>query len=213
MGGYGSGRRSGKTTVETCRALDVNKLQRAGQLEAGAAGQWVWRCDDAEIARIAFFVEAGRITLEYRWQDSCTNWVPVTEAINLTYVDCSFGGVRPYFECPGVVNSSPCRRRVGKLFAAGRYFLCRHCYRLGYESQCEAPQDRLLRRANKLRMTLGGPLGAMYGIPARPKGMWQRTYLRTASEIERCERQADLIYLSKYHYALSPQERERLLDG
>ncbi len=213
MGGYGSGRRSGKTSVERCRALGVNQLQRAGLLEAGATGQWVWHCDDAEIGRIGFTLEAGRITLRYCWQDRFEKWLPVLEGINLTYVDCHFGGVRPYFECPGVVNARPCWRRVGKLFAAGRYFLCRHCYDLGYDSQSEPPQDRLLRRADKLRMTLGGPLGAMDGIPARPKVMWQRTYHRTASEIERCERQADLIALNKYHYVLSPQERERHFSG
>jgi hypothetical protein len=30
-----------------------------------------------------------------------------------------------------------CGKRVAKLYALGRYFLCRHCYRLAYDSQSE----------------------------------------------------------------------------
>ena len=49
-----------------------------------------------------------------------------------------------------------CRRRVGKLYGAGRYFLCRHCYRLAHASQHEDEWGRALRRANKIRRRLGG---------------------------------------------------------
>lgn len=74
----------------------------------------------------------------------------------LTYAPCNFGNKRPYFICPGVVDGRACGRRTGKLFSGGRYFLCRHCYNVAYTSQSEARYDRMLRRANKLRIELAG---------------------------------------------------------
>lgn len=88
------------------------------------------------------------------------------------------GGSRPWFACPGVVNGVTCGRRVAKLYGAGRYFLCRYCYGLAYSSQSETASDRALRRANKVRMRLGGDPGMLSPFPKRPKGMHLRTYER-----------------------------------
>lgn len=56
--------------------------------------------------------------------------------VRLEYTECNFGGERPWFRCPGVVDGEECNRRVGKLYCPpGRdLFLCRHCYDLGYTS-------------------------------------------------------------------------------
>src|SRR5471030_196284 len=85
---------------------------------------------------------------------------------------------RPYFVCPGVVNGVACGRRVAKLYGPGRYFLCRHCYRLAHASQSEGALDRVLRRANKIRQRLGGDPGMVAPFPPKPKGIWWRTYER-----------------------------------
>ena len=114
----------------------------------------------------------------------------------------------PNFRCPGIVNGLRCGRRVGKLFSGGRYFLCRHCYSITYSSQSEPVYDRALRRANKLRMALGGEPGTAHFIAPKPKGMWHRTYQRHRNEITRSERQADLHFLSKYGHILSQEELE-----
>ncbi len=58
-------------------------------------------------------------------------------------------------------------RRVGKLYGPGRYFLCRHCYRLAHASQSENVSDRALRRANKIRKRLGGDAGTDAPFPRR----------------------------------------------
>src|ERR1700729_3074598 len=109
---------------------------------------------------------------------------------------CRFGGARPYFACPSVVNGIACRRRVTKLYGPGRYFLCRHCYRLVHASQSEGGLDRTLRRANAIRQRLGGDPGMAAPFPPRPKGMWRRTYerlRRRTFEIEmRAEEAMDL---------------------
>ncbi|MGC1505788.1 MAG: hypothetical protein WA782_16790 [Sulfitobacter sp.] len=208
MGGYGSGRPSSKQKAEECRSLDVNRFHREGCLRPGHAANWVWWRDKEEVGRIGYRAEEGRLVLDYKVRMYGGDWEPVKQNVNLTYVDCHYGNKRPYFTCPGVVNGRPCCRRVGKLFSGGKYFLCRHCYRIGYASQSEARHDRLLRRANKMRMALGGEPGTAYWIAPKPKGMWQRTYQRKRFEIEWCENQADRLFLSKFSHLLSKEERE-----
>ena len=79
---------------------------------------------------------------------------------------------------------------MAKLYGPGRYFLCRHCSRLTYASQSEGTRDRLLRRANKIRMRLGGEPGMLSPFPEKPRGMWQTTYERLRQTTFAAERQA-----------------------
>jgi hypothetical protein len=115
----------------------------------------------------------------------------VAEAVRVARVPCRFGGCRPYFLCPGVVDGVACGRRVAKLHGAGRYFLCRRCHRLAHASQGEAAWDRALRRANKIRARLGGEPGMASPFPDRPKGMWRRTYARLRRRALEAEMLAD----------------------
>jgi hypothetical protein len=90
-----------------------------------------------------------------------------------------------------MVNGIACGRRVAKLHGPGRYFLCRHCYRLGHASQIEDPWDRALRQANKIRQRLGGEPGLAAPFPRKPKGMWRRTYERLGNQVFEAETLAD----------------------
>ena len=167
MGGFGSGRPSGsgRDTVEACRSLDVNRLHREGCLRAGWAGGWQWTRDGEQVASISLRAEADRLHLTYRVRIGGGDWEDVAETVRIVRVACRFGGARPYFVCPGVVNGVACGRRVAKLHLSGRYFLCRHCYRLAYASQSEDAWDRALRRANKIRQRLGGDPGMAAPFP------------------------------------------------
>jgi hypothetical protein len=93
--------------------------------------------------------------------------------------------------CPGVINGVSCARRVAKLYGAGRYFVCRYCYRLAYASQGEGEWDRAVRRAGKIRQRLGGEPYARDMFPKRPKGMWRRTYERLRQRALTTEMLAD----------------------
>ncbi|MEH6738276.1 MAG: hypothetical protein V7695_07005 [Sulfitobacter sp.] len=208
MGGYGSGRTGNKQKAEHCRSLDVNKMRREGCLESGWSGNWVWSRNGQEVARISGRAEHCRIILNYSVRQNGSDWEPITQTVNTTQSDCNYGGQRTYFLCPGVVNGRNCGRRVGKLFSGGRYFLCRHCYQIAYSSQSEARYDRMLRRANKLRMALGGEPGTAHWIAQKPKGMWQHTYKRKRFEIEWCEGQANHLFIAKFAHLLSAEERE-----
>ena len=180
MGGFGSGRRngSGRGTVEASRAIDVNRLHRENCLRAGWMGAWQWLHSGETTASISLRSENDRLHLTYRVRIGGGEWEDVAETVRIVRVGCRFGGARPYFICPGLVNGVACGRRVAKLHGPGRHFLCRHCHRLAHASQSEEAWDRKLRCANKIRQRLGGDPGMAAPFPPKPKGMWRRTYER-----------------------------------
>jgi hypothetical protein len=112
-------------------------------------------------------------------------WEDVEETVRIVRVPCRFGGARPYFICPGAANGISCGRRVAKLHAAGRYFLCRHCYRLAHASQSES-------RWEALPYFVGAPQCPISPVwPPRsrrsPKGMHRRTYDRLQEKVYEAE--------------------------
>ena len=193
MGGFGSGRPSGsgRDKVEHSRSIDVNRLLRQGCLSAGWMGCWQWTQDDEKVASINLRAEQDRLHLSYRARIAGGEWETIEEPVRVVRVPCRFGGARPYFICTGLVNGGDCGRRVVKLHGPGRYFLCRHCYRLAHASQSEGPWDRTLRRANKIKQRLGGDPGMAAPFPPKPKGMWRRTYDRLREEAFDAEMRAE----------------------
>ena len=193
MGGFGSGRPSGsgRDRLEDCRFIDVNQLNRKGCLRPGCAGDLQWTHAGKEIASINWRAESGSLVLSYRASIRDGDWEDIAETVHIVRVPCRFGGMRPYFVCPGLVNGIVCGRRVAKLHGSGRYFLCRHCCRLAHASQSEDRWDRMLRRANKIRQRLGGDPGMFALLPSRPKGMWKRTYERLRHQVFDAEMRAD----------------------
>jgi hypothetical protein len=193
MGGFGSRRPSGsgRDKVEHCRSIDVNKLNKAGCLNPGWTRGWQWTRDGEQVASINLRAEPDRLHLSYRVRIAGGEWENIEEPVRIVRVPCRFGGARPYFICPGVVNGIACGRRVVKLHGPGRYFLCRHCYRLAHASQSEGEWDRALRRANQIRQRLGGDPGMAAPFPPKPKGMWRRTYERLRAQAFEAEMFAD----------------------
>ena len=105
-------------------------------------------------------------------------WEDVRERVALEWTACNFGGKRPWFLCPG----ADCGRGVAVLYGPGRYFLCRHCYDLRYESQREDKPHRALRRAQKIRERVGGNTNMREPVPEKLKGMHHDTYMRLCWE-------------------------------
>lgn len=122
--------------------------------------------------------ESGRVRLMYtttQWDGERREsdyWIP------LETTPQPFGGRRWWFVCPRT------GRRASKLYLPnGAFtFAARQAYRLAYRSQREAPHDRALRRAFKLRGRLGADGGIGDYVP-KPKWMRRSTYNRKLEEI------------------------------
>ncbi|MEK7153190.1 MAG: hypothetical protein AAB834_04530, partial [Patescibacteria group bacterium] len=62
--------------------------------------------------------------------------------VNLITTPCHYGGVRYWFICPLTKNGSHCGRRVGVLYLCGKYYGCRYCCNIAYQSQFEGGRNK-----------------------------------------------------------------------
>lgn len=181
MGGMGSGRgQRGKNTTSNMKPLDVRRLHRAGLLTPGRVFSWQWRVCGKEVASIQMRSEAGRLVLIYRNRSHGGEWQPMEYPVYLEWTDCTLGGQRPWFLCPG----QECGRRVAVLYG-GSIFACRYCHKLAYECQRETDDVRAMRRADTIRRRLGWGAGIANPKGGKPKGMHWRTYERLETEHDR----------------------------
>ena len=200
MGGLDSTRWafvSTKDTVESARSLGINSLNRAGSLHPGYRGVSEWTRDGNRVASINLRRDDHGLILSYRVRRNGGEWRDVERPTQIVWMPCRLGGWRPYFLCPGIVNGVVCNRWVTKLYGAGDYFLCRHCYRLAYASQRENGSDRAFRRGHKIRARLGGDASMAWSSPERPKGMHLKTFSRLQSELSRAELQGFTILVGR----------------
>src|SRR5262249_53286208 len=168
----------GKTTVESCRSIDVLHWHRRGCLRSPRRFSWAWRQDGERVASINVETERHRVTLRYRNRRYGGDWASVKQQFPVVWTPCRFGGDRPWFICSVYANGTYCGRQVIKLYQAGRLFACCHCSRLAYTSQQESTHERGLLKAQRIRMRLGGSTNMLDGFPEKPKGMHWRTYER-----------------------------------
>jgi|ERR1019366_596219 hypothetical protein len=194
MGGRGSGRRQSYSfnTVDNCRILDASRWMRDGTLVSGG-GTWQWRnaATDEVLSSLRYRVET----------DGCERTVHLTYtlvetgeqlnyAIHMQTTTPNRGGQRWWFTCPLVVNGKPCGRRVQKLYLPlqAKYYGCRHCYQLGYDSRNQNEKRRAVLKAQRIRRRLGGSPSLYDPFPEKPHGMWWRTYHKLKERAEQAER-------------------------
>lgn len=85
--------------------------------------------------QICVYGEEPNLRLTYTQTDQEGNKTDFDYKIPLTTTPCNFGGKRYWFICPFSANGRYCGRRVGVLYLGGKYFACRHCYNLTYNSR------------------------------------------------------------------------------
>ena len=199
MGGFGSGRPSGKESTFDYAQLDVRDLQRRGLLTPGLVTTLRWNGEDGHGASITAHVEAGKLILSYtQFDDGAPESKSGTYVIQTVRTKCNYGGARAWFLCP----ARGCGRRVAILYG-GRIFACRHCYRLTYDCQTGSAQDRSLYRAAGIRRRLGGSEDLCDPFPSRPKGMHRRTYDRLRLKGQK----ADDKYVGHFRIAFDRSEK------
>jgi len=187
---------SGRTTCESCHAIDVRRWYRMGRLSAGQWFSWQWTCNGEPTGNISVRTEARGVVLHYRSLSNGADWETVEQRVPIVWSECTYGGVRPWFQCAVYSNGRFCGRRVAKLYGAGKLFACRHCYRLVYACQQQSPHWRTLAKAQKIRMQLGGSGSLDEPFPAKPKGMHERTYMRLQTRSLASAQRADALLLS-----------------
>ena len=178
MGGPGSGRYwfagARRSTADECR-LDVRALHRQGFLRPLVSGVVTWT-DTGYRSRVGFHVE-GDERAEAFWLTYSVNGEPVVLRVDLAWTACHFGGVRPWALCPS------CGRRIAVLYG-GRRFACWRCRGLAYASTREDRASRLIARAQRIRVRLGGSDNLWAPFPEKPPRMHWRTYWRLREEAE-----------------------------
>lgn len=147
--------------------IDIRALKREGLLEPGRSGA-VRQSIGGRVVRTASVV-------------AHPDEIEITVAGRQTFASMTttaqhFGGRRTWFLCPN------CSGRAAILY--GPSFACRTCHRIAYPSQRETHRLRMLRRAQDLRIRIGGSTNMLEPIPARPWGMHQLTYRRIRDQVQ-----------------------------
>jgi hypothetical protein len=194
MGGYGSGRSGYRGVLEHYWSLDVNRFQREGMLHRSGWTTWAWYEDDERVASIGIGFSPESLELQYTINPGEPEAQQKRHRVPVTWTPCHYGGERPWFVCPNQL----CRRRVGKLYLCGGYFICRHCTRAAYASQNETRSDRLMRRARKIRRRLGAGVDLTESIWRKPKGMHWRTFERLCDEAETADNMSLLLAVRRF---------------
>ncbi|MFP8955066.1 hypothetical protein ACLI4Z_19245 (plasmid) [Natrialbaceae archaeon A-arb3/5] len=229
MGGLGSGRYgyADTPTVGACHTLEVNALTNLTE-HPGAAAPYRWRDEyghgddvasilvrslengtptlaggtdpDREDVVDALEGRATHFALEYTVTPPNGEPRDYKERIPLEYTAVHFGGVRPWFRCPG------CRDRVGKLHRppGEDVFRCRECFDLGYQSsrtsgdaikQAELRYRRAFAKADA-KDRRPHPNGEPW-YPERPKGMHRETFDALLADLEQARDKWDQAFHSR----------------
>ena len=120
-----------------------------------AEGIEVWSSRGSEVGRIGVEFQGDfphTIKLEYQVRRTEEDGYTIGERVGVERTPCTFGGMRPWFVCPG------CRTRRAMLFCVGGVFRCRVCHDLAYRSTREPSGKRARRDGGKRHRSAEGKL-------------------------------------------------------
>ena len=187
-----AGRYSEHDICENFNAIDVRELQRTTRLRPGLCVIKEWVRNGAPAGEVFIFTQPDAIILVHRARPPGATESRIVELrVPIIWTKCHLGGRRPWFKCLNIINGVVCDRRVAKLY--GPSFACRQCMGLGYASQREIPLRRAGRRAQMIKMRLGGSNDPLEPFPQKPRGMHWRTYRRLRDEANAAKAEADYL--------------------
>jgi len=118
-------------------SLDLKRWNQEGLTKSGTLRSGVWQSEFGNRERVytvRYVLDlqdetASFLRLQYAsGKESFDYRVPMVTTLP------HFGGVRWWFCCPLRLNGRMCNRRIRVLYLSGRYFGCRHCHNLTYQS-------------------------------------------------------------------------------
>lgn len=159
-----------KRTVEDSTQLSIFKLKEFGLLVGYCSTTLTWtrRLSGRKnsIGILVDVTDGPYVKVNYTITDRDSGEkTDYDYKISLTTTRCNFGGKRYWFICPLSVNGIYCGRRVGTLYLApgGKYFGCRRCHNLSYESR------------NEPRLARPGGIG----YPIKAERLYEELYMQT----------------------------------
>ena len=204
MGGYLSGRRGGRPTVESTNSIKLavsdvvpTREQKPpfGMRFSGTRGSEPF----SFIVMVSLdSPDAGSGTMRVRHDTirhpTGSETGPQDYTLELRAGPCSLGGRRWWFVCPHTQQ----RCRTLYLPNGANRFASRAAYRLAYQSQRDDDMDRRHAKLARICGKVGGPyrgLGA--ALPPRPKGMRRRTYDRLLDKWFAAEDEFEAFFAEK----------------
>jgi hypothetical protein len=141
-----------RLTVEDCLAVDVAMLKGIIREPSDWRVYHCRRPNGAGTEEFEYKIEIdadNRSSLIFRYtltKNGIRYGFPLKYAVKTTTTPCRYGGQRYWFICPVVRRGVPCLKVVRKLYLppGARYFGCKRCYALVYES-CRSHSSRLDR--------------------------------------------------------------------
>lgn len=142
MGGYGSGKYQSydaKDRVEDSIILNIFKLYREGLITWGGNSRGMLTAGSS--CTMAYAFRNDTLMLQYTFRSGKFAGQEMRYPIRVTETQPNFGGRRLWWLCPA------CDRRCGKLYLAPgqKYYICRICANLTYQSTREMSQAKLWR--------------------------------------------------------------------
>lgn len=132
---------SSKQEADGLKQVNVSFLKKHGYFRDGwHSGTITWSRNGEETGNISVQSSISEYeqyvrfiyTQTDRYTDEKNNF---DYKITFSATPCYFGGKRYWFICSASKDGIYCGRRVGVLYLSGKYFACRHCYDLTYNSR------------------------------------------------------------------------------
>lgn len=142
-------RYSKKQEADDFKKVEISFLKKHGYLDTvSLSGTVRWSRNGENTGNISIqsqITSEPHIRFIYTQTDRSTEEkTDFDYKIPLVTTPCHFGGVRYWFQCPWYANGVHCGRRVGVMYLGGKYFACRHCYNLTYNSRNLSGVSKLL---------------------------------------------------------------------
>jgi len=144
-----------KSTAENSHALSIFWLNKHGYLDKDysyKSGIITWTSGFGNKSNVAFSIvkddwgtteEKICIELKYTHTDRWTNEKSDMDfKIPIATTSCNYGGKRYWFVCPLTKNEQYCGRQVGVIYSIDKWFGCRHCGEIAYNSQMSGGRFR-----------------------------------------------------------------------